>query len=147
MTAKIATDQLTRALLDMAARGERTHCSDPITHDLWLSESDSERATAVMLCDRCPVEAVCRETAELRDERWGVWGGRDFSVRPGRKKARSSPDGYRSSAMSSSNDPPDQSGRLVETYGQKVGSGTFALCQNPDARPYEKRNSANDDRC
>ena len=70
-----ATDRLTRALLDMAARGERANCSDPITDDLWLSESDSERAVAVQLCRHCPVETVCRETAELRDERWGVWGG------------------------------------------------------------------------
>jgi hypothetical protein len=29
---KIATAQLTRALLDMAARGQRTHRSDPSTH-------------------------------------------------------------------------------------------------------------------
>jgi hypothetical protein len=45
----IATDQLTRALLDMAARGERAHCSDPASHHLWLSDHDTERATAVML--------------------------------------------------------------------------------------------------
>jgi hypothetical protein len=82
-----ATDRLTRALLDAAARGERTHCSDPATHHLWLSDHDSERATAVMLCDHCPVLTVCRDTAEQRDERWGVWGGVDRSIRPGRKKA------------------------------------------------------------
>ena len=82
-----ASDRFTRALLDLAAAGLRTHCSDPTTHHLWLSEHDNERATAVMLCDRCPVLTVCLQTAEQRDERWGVWGGRDFSVRPGRKKA------------------------------------------------------------
>jgi hypothetical protein len=33
------TDQLTRALLDMAARGERPYRSDPTTDDYyWLSE-------------------------------------------------------------------------------------------------------------
>ena len=36
----IATDTLTRALLDLAARGERTHCSDPGTSELWISESE-----------------------------------------------------------------------------------------------------------
>jgi hypothetical protein len=34
MTTRRATDALTRALLDMAARGERTHCSDSATHHL-----------------------------------------------------------------------------------------------------------------
>jgi hypothetical protein len=37
-----ASDQLTLALLNMAARGERTHCSDPTTHHLWLSEHEGE---------------------------------------------------------------------------------------------------------
>lgn len=35
---RIATDTLTRALLDLAARGERTHCSDPGTSELWISD-------------------------------------------------------------------------------------------------------------
>jgi hypothetical protein len=35
MTAtRAVTDTLTVALLNMAARGERTHCSDPATHHL-----------------------------------------------------------------------------------------------------------------
>jgi hypothetical protein len=85
---RAATDALTLALLSMASRGERTHCSDPATHHLWCSEHDGERAVAIKLCDHCPVEDVCRETAELRGETWGVWGAKDFSVRPGRKKAQ-----------------------------------------------------------
>jgi hypothetical protein len=48
--ARAASDALTLALLNLAARGERTHCSDPTTHHLWLSESESERAIAVTLC-------------------------------------------------------------------------------------------------
>jgi hypothetical protein len=51
-TARAASDALTLALLDLTARGERTHCSDPTTHHLWLSEHESERAVAIMLCDR-----------------------------------------------------------------------------------------------
>jgi hypothetical protein len=85
--ARAASDALTLALLNLAARGERTHCSDPTTHHLWLSESESERAIAVTLCDHCPVLTVCRDTAEQRDERRGVSGGVDRSIRPGRKKA------------------------------------------------------------
>jgi hypothetical protein len=68
--ARIATDQLTRALLNMAARGERGHCSDPTSHHLWLSEHESERAIAILLCDHCPVLTVCRDTADLRQETW-----------------------------------------------------------------------------
>ena len=37
-----ATDQLTRALLDIAARGQRTHCSDPGTSELWISDRSRE---------------------------------------------------------------------------------------------------------
>jgi hypothetical protein len=85
--ARAASDQLTHALLNLAAQGLRTHCSDPTTHRYWLSERESERATAVLLCDHCPILNVCRSTAELRQETWGVWGGKDFSRRPGRKKA------------------------------------------------------------
>jgi hypothetical protein len=36
------TDQLTRALLNIAARGLRTHCSDPVSSELWLSEGQAE---------------------------------------------------------------------------------------------------------
>jgi Transcription factor WhiB len=84
--ARVPTDQLTLALLGLAARGQRTHCSDPTSHHLWLSEHQTERATAVMLCDHCPILTVCRDTAEQRQETWGVWGGKDFSRRPGRAK-------------------------------------------------------------
>lgn len=81
------TDQLTRALLDLAARGERTHCSDPATHHLWLSEIKAERAEAAKLCRGCPVIIPCGQAATARQERWGVWGGRDFSRKPGRKQS------------------------------------------------------------
>jgi Transcription factor WhiB len=80
--ARAASDPLTLALLNLAARGERTHCSDPASHYLWLSEHDNERAVAAMLCDHCPVLQVCRDTAEQRDERWGVWGGSDRASDP-----------------------------------------------------------------
>jgi hypothetical protein len=76
------SERLTRALLDMAAAGLRTHCSDPTSHHLWLSEIDAERAVAAQLCQHCPVITPCRESAEFHDERFGVFGGRDFTRRP-----------------------------------------------------------------
>jgi hypothetical protein len=59
-----ASQRLNAALLSLAARGFRSHCSDAESHHLWLSEHERERAVAVMLCDRCPVLTVCG------DSRW-----------------------------------------------------------------------------
>jgi hypothetical protein len=53
----IAGDALTRALLELAAKRMRPHCSDPELHSYWLSESDAERSIAVsdlpLLCSGC----------------------------------------------------------------------------------------------
>ena len=85
--ARVASDQLTLALLAMAARGERTHCSDSASRHLWLSDHEAERQVVVLLSDHCPVLTVCRDTAHQRGERRGVWGGHDFTKRP--RKPRS----------------------------------------------------------
>jgi hypothetical protein len=84
--ARFASDRLTRALLDMAARGERSHCSDSASHHLWLSESPTDRRLAVTLCRHCPVEAECLAAATANQERFGVFGGKDFTRPPGKKK-------------------------------------------------------------
>ena len=72
-----ATDELNRALLSLAAAGDRPRCSDPITRELWTAEHAAERALAVKWCRGCEVRQLCAEAAEERDERWGVWGGVD----------------------------------------------------------------------
>jgi len=79
---RIEGDLLTRALVDLAAVGQRPHCSDPGTRDLWLSEHDGERAQAALLCHGCPVFAPCGTAAAARQETWGRWAGRDFSRKP-----------------------------------------------------------------
>jgi hypothetical protein len=38
------------------------------------------------LCAGCPVLVECGTAATANDERWGVWGGHDRTVRPGRPK-------------------------------------------------------------
>jgi Transcription factor WhiB len=76
-----ATTDLTRAVVDLAARGLRTHCSDPGTSDLWLSDHPGERHEAAKLCRHCPVIIECRQAADARDERWHVWGGKDYTRR------------------------------------------------------------------
>jgi hypothetical protein len=83
-----ASDRLTRALLELAASGLRTHCSDVEKHSDWISESDGERALAALWCRGCPALPPCLDAAQANRERWGVWGGRDFSQRPGKRTQR-----------------------------------------------------------
>jgi hypothetical protein len=53
------SEALTGALINLAARGLRTHCSDPGSSELWLSDYETERAEAVLLCRGCPVIIEC----------------------------------------------------------------------------------------
>lgn len=39
------------------------------------------KAEAKRICSTCPVRRQCLRTAEDNFERWGVWGGEDFSKR------------------------------------------------------------------
>jgi hypothetical protein len=83
----IASGLLAKALIDLAARGLRTHCSDPQTSHMWLSESESERAQAARLCNGCPVSLECWGASVARREEFGVWSGVDRTVRHARGKA------------------------------------------------------------
>jgi hypothetical protein len=85
-TARDASERLLRALLTIASQEQRTHCSDPGLSELWLSDHEGERAEAARLCIGCPVITECGAAAIANDERWGVWGGHDRTVRPGRPK-------------------------------------------------------------
>jgi hypothetical protein len=74
-----ASDRLTKALLDLAGQGRRTHCSDPTISYLWLSEIDADRALAAKLCIGCPVQIECWAAAAAQGERWGAI---DFTRKP-----------------------------------------------------------------
>jgi hypothetical protein len=63
---RVETECLDRALLNLAARGLRTHCSDPATHGLWLSESVAKRRETTKLCQGCPVLRECGAAAQAR---------------------------------------------------------------------------------
>jgi hypothetical protein len=82
-----ASDRLTVALLTIASQGLRTNCSEPQTHHYWTSEHAAERKLAVRACAGCPVLQECGEAAGANAERWGVWGGRDFTRPAGRSRA------------------------------------------------------------
>jgi hypothetical protein len=79
-----ATDRLTKAQLDLAGQGLRTHCADRTISHLWLSENDAERALAAKLCIGCPVQIACWNAAAARREQFGVWAGVDLTRKPRR---------------------------------------------------------------
>jgi hypothetical protein len=58
--------RLTKALVDLAARGLRTHCSDAGTGGLWLSDHPGERREAAKLCRHCPVIVECNSSRRPR---------------------------------------------------------------------------------
>ena len=43
--------------------------------DIFYPENEFEAAEAKAICARCPVRAICLETALRNKERYGVWGG------------------------------------------------------------------------
>ena len=75
-------DNLTVALINLTARGGRTICSDSAVKDFFLSDDADERSLATRLCGLCPVQAECFAAALANQERFGVFGGRDFSKSP-----------------------------------------------------------------
>jgi Transcription factor WhiB len=83
-----ASERLTKALIDLAAAGLRTLCSDPELSHLWLSERDQERAVAATLCPGCPVQLECWTAARAQRVTWGVWGSVDFTQKPNRPKPK-----------------------------------------------------------
>jgi hypothetical protein len=83
-----ASYRLTMALLNLAERGERTHCSDWSIRHYWLSEDRGERALAVRACTGCAVLDPCGEVG--RHQTFGVFGAVDVTQTPGRKLQRNS---------------------------------------------------------
>jgi hypothetical protein len=79
-----ANDALTQALVRAAARGERPRCGDSEVAWMFLEESRQTRAIAATYCNGCVVWFECDEVG--RHQRFGVFGGRDTTVRPGRKR-------------------------------------------------------------
>jgi hypothetical protein len=90
LKAKQATRNLTQALVNMASRGLSTPCSDLAIRDYWCSDLEMERKQAARWCVEwdCPVLQPCLEAGIANDERWSVYGGRDFAVRGGKKLRR-----------------------------------------------------------
>jgi hypothetical protein len=71
-----AREQLVRALVEAAAKGPRTHCSDAGA-ELCLYESEADRAQAAILCRGCPVFGPCGDAAAANRENFRTWAGVD----------------------------------------------------------------------
>lgn len=72
-----ARDELDRALLHLAERGQRPPCAQRWAGDLWVSDDHGERREAARLCSGCPVLEQCAAAADENDERHHVWAGVD----------------------------------------------------------------------
>lgn len=64
----------------LARTVEPTPCQRPSSRHLWHG-GEFQRAEAASRCqEECPVRQLCARYAEAADERFGVWGGRDFEA-------------------------------------------------------------------
>lgn len=72
-----ATENLTHALVRLAADGGRPPCGEYGGHELWFSNDAADRALAADRCLDCQVFAACGAAADEQDERWGIWAGVD----------------------------------------------------------------------
>lgn len=78
-----AAEDLTRALLRMAERGQRPACGDGETSSYWTSEDADERALAATWCTSCPIAVECGAAAEEKPRAvFGVWAGTDYYQPP-----------------------------------------------------------------
>ncbi len=70
---------MTISVLDRVREDVQTQApcriNDP---DLWFAESPIDVEHAKALCQDCPVQAMCLDSALARREPWGVWGGELF---------------------------------------------------------------------
>jgi hypothetical protein len=83
---RLASDQLTRRLIELARAGIRPRCGDAGTSRYWTSEHEGERQLAALWCNGCPVLAECFEAGKANRSSWSVYGGVDFSRTPGTKR-------------------------------------------------------------
>lgn len=70
-----ARDELDRALIDLATKGERPRCGWPDVGPWFTSDDPEERARAARRCHGCPVFTQCAAAGE--GESWGIWAGVD----------------------------------------------------------------------
>lgn len=76
-----------RALLrDATDRGSVLPCWDHSDGNPWLSDDHDQRAAAAELCGSCPLTRECTTYATDIRATFGVFGGHDFTQRPGKRR-------------------------------------------------------------
>ncbi len=85
LSVAFGADDLTASVADLPC-----HVAEP---DLFFAESPADLERAKVLCQPCPLRAVCLAGALDRQEPWGVWGGEIFDqgVVIARKRPRGRP--------------------------------------------------------
>ncbi|WP_111766241.1 WhiB family transcriptional regulator [Nakamurella deserti] len=85
LSVAFGADDLTALAADLPC-----HSAEP---DLFFAESPADLERAKVLCQPCPLRAVCLAGALERQEPWGVWGGEIFDqgVVIARKRPRGRP--------------------------------------------------------
>jgi WhiB family transcriptional regulator, redox-sensing transcriptional regulator len=80
MLAKQVIDDLIRESESPAVDWSLARCRDGAGTllSLFFSEQLDDIATAKQICGLCPVQEACLESALIRREPWGVWGGQLF---------------------------------------------------------------------
>lgn len=74
------TSILDQLLSDAPEWQDRAACGEAAAAETFLrtlSGSRSEVSTAIVICQRCPVQAECGDHADASEQRLGVWGGVD----------------------------------------------------------------------
>ena len=80
-----AAKVMSAALLNMAARDQRTPCQGRYG-ELWTSEDYTQRAETIPLCVGCPLLTLCAQYAAELKASFGIWAGIDRT--PTTRKAR-----------------------------------------------------------
>lgn len=80
-----AAENLTGALLAMAADGERPPCGDGETSAYWTSEDRTQLTQAAAWCAGCPVLRECGAAADEIKATAGVWAGVERLLSGGRR--------------------------------------------------------------
>lgn len=92
--------------------------------DLFFSTRDSDKIIAIDLCSSCPFKDQCLLSAKESKERFGIWGGVDFSLSTERKRYE---------------DPNKSIGLCRKGIHPKDGPGKCVPCAKIADKEYAKR--------
>ncbi len=81
-----ATATFFTALNELVDVGGAVPCWDRTHGNPWIGESAEEREYAAHRCVPCPLIAACGAMALEQHVSFGIFGGLDFTQRPGKRR-------------------------------------------------------------